>query len=197
MNQIKPKETLAGQECPFCHAGKFRLIQVSHRAEFPDHDSIVIPNVWVDKCDNCREVVYPPDTTQFIEQVVDDYFESLTPTELQLIRKAIGVDQTQMSDLLCLGSKTYHRWENGDQFPNRSMSCYIRIVAEFPDVLEWLRRRAWRKTEEAQETVFSPVKIEYPSLDRMRKLCPSELQELPDALQKANFASAFHTIGIE
>ena len=38
-----------------------------------------------------------------------------------------------MSEILGLGTKTYHKWESGAQFPTRSMSYYIRMLAEFPE----------------------------------------------------------------
>ncbi|MCX6924118.1 MAG: hypothetical protein NT154_13045, partial [Verrucomicrobia bacterium] len=42
-------------------------------------------------------------------------------------------------------AKTYHKWESGAQFPTRSMSYYIRVLADVPGAFEFLRHRAWRQ----------------------------------------------------
>lgn len=145
MNAPKPQQSLAGQTCPACRTGKFALVQIDHTEDLAEDNPITIPGIWVDRCDHCGEIVFPGDTTRFIESVVADQTEQLTPRELERIREDLGVaTQDEMSEALGLGAKTYHKWESGAQFPTRSMSYYIRVLAEFPEVFDWLRRRAWR-----------------------------------------------------
>lgn len=56
--------------------------------------------------------------------------EILTPEQLKSIRLDLGVKtQDEMSSLLGLGAKTYHKWESGKQKPNLSMCRYIRLYA--------------------------------------------------------------------
>lgn len=145
MNAPKPKESLAGQTCPCCGTGHFALVQTDYTAESPDDNPIAIDGIWVDRCDQCGETVYPGETTRFIESVVAERTEQLTDRELERIREDLGVaTQDEMSEILGLGLKTYHKWESGRQFPTRSMSYYIRVLAEVPGAFEFLRRRAWR-----------------------------------------------------
>ncbi len=147
MNAPKPKDTLAGQTCPNCEKGKFALVQTDFQAPLAEDNPIIIHGVWVERCDHCGETVFPGDTTRFIESVVADQTEQLTPSELERIREDLGVQrQDEMSEILGLGAKTYHKWESGAQFPTRSMSYYIRLLAEFPEAFDWLRRRAWRNS---------------------------------------------------
>ncbi len=145
MNAPKPRESLAGQACPYCGTGHFALAQTDYTAEIPEDNPIAIKGVWVDRCDNCGEIVYPGETTRFIESVVAEKTEQLTPRELERIREELGVEtQDEMSEILGLGLKSFHKWESGRQFPTRSMSYYIRVIANVPGAFDFLRRRAWR-----------------------------------------------------
>lgn len=145
MNAPKPTESLAGQTCPCCKQGHFALVQIDHTEQVAEGDPITVPGVWVERCDHCGEIVFPGETTRFIESVVAEQTEQLTPRELERIREDLGVaTQDEMSEILGLGLKTFHKWESGRQFPTRSMSYYIRVLAEVPGAFDVLRRRAWR-----------------------------------------------------
>lgn len=145
MSAPKPSKSLAGQDCPICQTGKFRLVQDDHTEEVSEDNPITVPGVWVERCDHCGEIVFPGETARFIESVVAEKTEQLAPHELERIREDLGIErQDEMSEVLGLGLKTFHKWESGAQFPTRSMSYYIRVLAEFPQAFDWLRRRAWR-----------------------------------------------------
>jgi putative zinc finger/helix-turn-helix YgiT family protein len=145
MNAPKPKESLAGQTCPCCQQGHFALVQIDHTERVADDNPITVPGVWVERCDHCGEIVFLGETTRFIEAAVAEQTEQLTPRELERIREDLGVaTQDEMSAALGLGLKSYRKWESGKQYPTRSMSYYIRVLAEFPQAFDWLRRRAWR-----------------------------------------------------
>jgi len=145
MNAPKPNQSFADQTCPVCQQGRFALVQIDHIEEVLEQDPITFRGVWVDRCENCGEIVFPSETTQFLESVVAEQSEHLDQRELERVREDLGVPhQDQMSEILGLGTKTYHKWEGGAQFPTRSMCYYIRVVAEFPQAFDWLRRRAWR-----------------------------------------------------
>jgi putative zinc finger/helix-turn-helix YgiT family protein len=151
MNTPKPKESLAGQTCPCCQQGHFDLVQIDHNEAVPDDSSITVRGVWVERCDNCGETVFPGETTRFIESIVAEQSEQLTPRELERIREELCVEtQDEMSEILGLGLKTFHKWESGRQFPTRSMSYYIRVLADVPGAFEFLRRRAWRARNRVQ-----------------------------------------------
>jgi putative zinc finger/helix-turn-helix YgiT family protein len=145
MNAPNPRESLAGQTCPCCQQGRLSLVQTDYTESVAEDNPITIPGVWVERCDHCGETVFPGETTRFIEAVVAEQTEQLDPRELERIREDLGIQrQDEMSEILGLGAKTFHKWESGAQFPTRSMCCYIRVLAEFPDAFDWLRRRAWR-----------------------------------------------------
>jgi len=141
----KPTKSLAGKSCRDCGVGKFELVQITHVENVAQDNPLTIPNVWVDRCNRCGEIVFPGDTVHYIETVVAEETEQLTGRDLEQIREDLGVDrQDEMSEILGLGTKTFHKWESGSQLPTRSMSYYIRLLAAFPDAFDWLRRREWR-----------------------------------------------------
>lgn len=169
MSQNKPKESLRGETCPFCRKGKLDLQQIDYVSEDPDHPKICIPSVWIDHCPECGENIYPAETSQHIENCIAALDDQLIPRELTLIREHLGVDQSEMSEILGLGDKTYHRWENGAQFPSRSMGYYIRVLSYHPETFEWLRDRSWRKSnrlfshfQKTENTI--PVSVMFPNL---------------------------------
>ena len=128
-----------------CGHGKFELVQIDHSANVANDNPIAIPNIWVDRCNHCGEILFPGDTVHYIETVVAEETEQLTGRDLEQIREDLGVDrQDEMSEILGLGTKTFHKWESSSQLPTRSMCYYIRLLAKFPEVFEWLRRREWR-----------------------------------------------------
>jgi hypothetical protein len=57
---------------------------------------------------------------------------------------------TLLAESLGLGSKTWMRWENGEQNISRSMGYFIRTLSQFPEVYEWVADRSWRQ-DEAEE----------------------------------------------
>jgi hypothetical protein len=64
---------------------------------------------------------------------------------------------TLLAESLGLGSKTWMRWENGEQNISRSMGYFIRTLSQFPEVYEWVADRGWRQDEaEDQATTQQP-----------------------------------------
>lgn len=179
MNAQQPKMSLAGQTCPACGKGKFETLQIDHVENVHGDNPIIVHNVWVDRCDQCGEVVFPAETVHFIERVVAEETEQLTGSELERIRQDLGVDrQDEMSEILGLGSKTYHRWESSAQFPTRSMCYYIRVLAEYPEAFEWLRARAWRKSNRVTRIQsHKDWPSMFPDLSQASRLNPRECGE--------------------
>lgn len=194
MNAPKPQQSLAGQTCPACRTGKFTLVQIDHTEDLAEDNPITIPGIWVDRCDHCGEIVFPGDTARFIESVVADQTEQLTPRELERIREDLGVaTQDEMSTDLGLGLKSYHKWESGKQYPTRSMSYYIRVLAEFPQAFDWLRRRAWRQKNRLAQFQSHPSQADFvlmfPDLPARYvaiecKTSPQETPPAPDRLAR-------------
>jgi transcriptional regulator with XRE-family HTH domain len=54
----------------------------------------------------------------------------LLPDQLRAMRKAIGLTQKKMAELLQLGEKTWTRWETGAERPSRSMNVLLCALHE-------------------------------------------------------------------
>lgn len=169
MNAPEQTRSLQGQQCPARSNGQFQLVQIDHTEEVASDNPIEFRGIWVDRCDHCGEIVFPGDTTAFIESVVAEETEQLTPRELERIREDLGVaTQDEMSEILGLGLKTFHKWESGRQFPTRSMSYYIRLLSEFPEAFDWLHRRAWRPKNRVKHSTQVPdIHDRFPDLPRL------------------------------
>lgn len=168
MNAPKPSKTLAGKTCRECGEGKFELVQITHIAKIPNDNPVTVADIWVDRCDHCGEVLFPAETVQYIESVIADQTEQLTGQDLEQIREMLGIHrQDDMSEILGLGEKTFHKWESGSQVPTRSMSYYIRVLAEFPEAFEWLRARGWNgrnRVASAEKSPLQEMESRFPAL---------------------------------
>lgn len=143
--------------CPCCGEGTLRSLSRDYLAKIGEGQKIKIPNVSMEVCDKCGEEILSLESARLVDAAIADHTERLTPDDLQEIREQCGVDQTEMSDVLGLGSKTYHRWEKGSQYPSRSMGYYLRILRDHPELFEWLRSRGWQGRNRLTTSEKSPL----------------------------------------
>lgn len=54
----------------------------------------------------------------------------LSASDLKQLREAKGLTQQQITEQLCLGEKTWTRWENQEEQPSASMLLLIRLWKE-------------------------------------------------------------------
>ena len=158
--------------CPACEKGHLSLVTRDFVAHIGEGQKLRVPGITMEVCDKCDEEILPLESAREVDAAIAEYTDRLTPGELTEIREAFKVDQTEMSEALGLGSKTYHRWEKGSQYPSRSMGYYLRALREYPEVFAWLRARGWhgrnRITTQGLPTIvfgncgvgFAPVRRE-------------------------------------
>jgi putative zinc finger/helix-turn-helix YgiT family protein len=130
--------------CPCCGEGTLRSLSRDYLAKIGEGQTIKVPNVQMEICDKCGEEILLLEAAREVDSAIAEYTDRLTCEELTAIREEFGVDKTEMSEALGLGGKTYLRWEQGNQYPSRSMGFYLRVLREFPEAFEWLRSRKWR-----------------------------------------------------
>jgi len=147
--------------CPACDVGQIREQRIDYTVIAADGVRVIVPNLLLEVCDNCREIVLSADAATAVDAAIAEQTEQLTPRELERIRKDLGVDQTEMSEILGLGGKTYHRWEKGNQVPSRSMGYYLRALAEFPEAFAWLRERGWKKRNRLDRLAMATVEFDF------------------------------------
>jgi len=119
--------------CPTCNKGFLE-------DETSDYDTVVkdgaqkisitVKNLKREKCPHCKEEFLGPVALDRIQNEKYRTLDLLTPEQLKNIRKRLKFTQEEMSDLLCVGKKSYLRWERGLSIQNRSIDRYIRLVNE-------------------------------------------------------------------
>jgi putative zinc finger/helix-turn-helix YgiT family protein len=130
--------------CPICGEGSLAIMKREYIAEIGEGQKLRIPNVEMEVCDHCGEEILSLEAARDVDTAIAEHTERLSPEELTAIREEFHVDKTEMSEALGLGGKTYLRWEQGKQYPSRSMGYYLRVLREFPQAFEWVRSRGWR-----------------------------------------------------
>jgi hypothetical protein len=60
---VKPVETMEGMVCPLCNKGKFIL----HVVDFEVDSSTVVPGVWAESCETCKQICYSGESSRYIE----------------------------------------------------------------------------------------------------------------------------------
>jgi putative zinc finger/helix-turn-helix YgiT family protein len=130
--------------CPTCESGHLQQVNRDYIAQLGEGQKLTVPNIAMEVCDQCHAEILSLETARKIDAAIAEYTDRLTPGELTAIRESFGVDQTEMSEALGLGSKTYHRWEKGSQYPSRSLGYYLQILRAHPEVFAWLRARGWQ-----------------------------------------------------
>jgi putative zinc finger/helix-turn-helix YgiT family protein len=170
--------------CPICGKGHMILQVMDRSTTLSDGQIIVVPDVEVEVCDNCQESAISLESSLKMEAYVAEKIELIPAKELSVIRERLGVDQLEMSEILGLGTKTYHRWEKGNQIPSRSMGYYIRVLSEFPEAFNWLKNREWRSRSNIIEVDF---KTAFPALG-------GRADDFNNSCEKPNFARALYRI---
>jgi len=164
MKKMKTDKTMA---CCSCEHGHYNEVFDRYETMAADDVKIVLPRVKLLRCSNCGDELLPPETQKQIDAAIAEQTEQLSPRELEAIWEQLNLDQTQTAEVFGLGSKTFHRWLNGTQYPSRSMGYYLRVLAEFPDALEWLKERGWRKKNRVAQFQKLQFELQFPELARI------------------------------
>ena len=137
--------------CAQCHEGTYQSMTKDYTVELRDGDQCTIANLAQRKCNQCGHVVLPWPSVQRVDRAVADHTEPLTAEFLKQTRERLQPNMTLLAESLGLGSKTWMRWEKGEQNISRSMGYFVRAMARFPEVYEWVADRAWRYDNKAQQ----------------------------------------------
>jgi YgiT-type zinc finger domain-containing protein len=136
--------------CTQCHEGTYQNMTKDYTVELRDGDQCTIANLAQRKCNQCGHVVLPWPSVQRVDRAVDDHTEPVTAEFLMIARSQLQPNMTLLAESLGLGSKTWMRWENGEQKMSRSMGYFVRAMEQFPEVYEWVADRGWRRSRDAE-----------------------------------------------
>ena len=136
--------------CTQCHEGTYQNMTKDYTVHLRDGDQCTIANLAQRKCNQCGHVVLPWASALRVDRAVADHTEPVNPDFLKTTRGQLQPNMTLLAESLGLGSKTWMRWENGEQNMSRSMGYFIRAMAQFPEVYEWVAERGWRRSHDAE-----------------------------------------------
>jgi YgiT-type zinc finger domain-containing protein len=132
--------------CFDCEKGHYEIATINFLANLPNGESLTVPKVQILRCPECGDEVIPYESNQYIESFISEQTEQLSSEDLYNMFRECELDQTQFSEAIGLGAKTYHRWLKGTQVPSRSMGFYLRALAQFPEAFKWVTNRGWRNS---------------------------------------------------
>lgn len=164
---MKVMKTSEKMTCCSCGQGHYEEVFDRYETVAGDDVKICIPRVKLLRCSKCGDELLPPETQKQVDEAIAEQTDQLSPRELEAIWEQLNLDQTQSAEVFGLGSKTFHRWLNGTQYPSRSMGYYLRVLAEFPNALEWLKERGWRKKNRVAQFQKLDFQLQFPELARV------------------------------
>lgn len=127
-----------GDSCSICAEGKLSEQIITEEFEYKSK-KIRISNYHIYRCDECKEELVSPKTIRETEKILTDFRRGidglLTSDEIKSIRKKIGKTQKDLATLLEVGEKTFARYENGQVTQSKAMDILLRLMGNFPDIL--------------------------------------------------------------
>jgi DNA-binding transcriptional regulator YiaG len=91
---------------------------------------------------------------QAIEDTKARHMGLMLPDELRHLRERLQLTQSEMSELLQLGEKSWTRWESGKQRPSKSVNLLIRALDEGELTIDFLQRSSRVGKDWRQEVAF-------------------------------------------
>ena len=143
--------------CPTCRNATIRRVTRDYKVNLPDGQTSTVANLSFEECPECKDEFFSSEAMDRISDKVSAELDNLSSSDLKRIREKLQPNMTLLAESLGLGSKTWMRWENGEQNISRSMGYFIRTLSQFPEVYEWVADRGWRHDEaEDQATTQQP-----------------------------------------
>lgn len=131
-----------GQKCVICGKGKLIKKIVNEEFEYKGK-KLTIPDYIIYSCNKCKEALVDPKTIRFTEKILTDFRREidglLTSCEILQIRKKLGKTQLELAKIFGVGEKNFARYENGQVTQSKAMDNLLRILDEYPVVLNILK----------------------------------------------------------
>jgi putative zinc finger/helix-turn-helix YgiT family protein len=168
-----PKEK--SSPCPACGADRLEEVNgdFTTQIEGPDGKPLAlsVPHVTWRHCASCDEDFLDDHASEAITAAHRAALKLLTAEEIRSLRHRLGKTQTEMSELLGIGEKTYCRWESGTHFQSEAFDRYLRLLEE-PSVVDLLNQIKLQKlgAGKSAASTFTYLKISaYDSVSETRK----------------------------
>lgn len=129
--------------CFECGEGTMLPVRQDYTARTPEGLEITIPDVPMERCDHCGDLILSGETTAWIQNQIDLATSRLSREELQAFLDQYRLTQREAEQILGLGEKMISRWLKGPFQISASISNYIRVLMADPAAFEILKHRKW------------------------------------------------------
>ena len=129
------------RDCPEC-GGPVARMEGSLDAHV-GRRTVAVPAQY-DRCSECGEIYLAPGQMNEVLKRASDLIRLeeglLSSDEIKVIRRQLGVTQTQLEQLIGAGPKTVVRWEKGTVFQNGATDTLLRVLRDVPEAASYLLR---------------------------------------------------------
>jgi HTH-type transcriptional regulator/antitoxin MqsA len=136
--------------CPVCGAGELTAKTIDERFTYKGQE-MTVPDYVIYECAECGEALVEPASAKKAEKLLKDFSRQvdglLRAADIKRIRKKLGFTQEQMAEVCGGGLKGFARYESGQVIQSKGMDNLLRILDEFPFVLDIINRRPEKKPE--------------------------------------------------
>lgn len=130
--------------CPICEEGKLELKVGKNRVEYKGQTTDL--DLHFSICDTCGSEQADPNQTRYNKRLMMAFKKQveglLLGDEMRLLRERLGLTQKEAAQLFGGGPVAFSKYENDDVMQSEAMDKLLRLAAEFPSVLNKLRRWA-------------------------------------------------------
>ena len=155
-----------GDMCPICGEG---TIKVERKPEtFKYKGQVLTLELTIYSCDVCGEAFFDNEEMKKQQKTIKDFQRKvdglLTSEEIKRIREKYGLSQRELARILGIAEKSIAKYEAGFVAQSKAMDNLLRVIGEFPNVLQYLKqlnqvgcRRSKVKVHREQEEISRKV----------------------------------------
>jgi putative zinc finger/helix-turn-helix YgiT family protein len=118
------------RRCPECGKVEVNLAAIAYDAQV-NHDGRVysfrIPQLHVNKCGACGDVLFDNLTDAEISQALREHLHLLSPQEIRQRLHDLGLMQKEFGERIGVAPETISRWLNGSHIQSRAMDNLMRL----------------------------------------------------------------------
>ena len=135
--------TMTTAPCFECEDGTLRAVIEDYKTTLPEVGKIVVPNVPMERCDECGDTVIGEEGNKIIDAYLDKITGAITASEIQAFLDKYSITQKEAAEITGYGEKNISRWLRGHMRPSKSVSNNLRTLLASAEAFEILRNRNW------------------------------------------------------
>jgi HTH-type transcriptional regulator / antitoxin MqsA len=157
---------MIGDICPVCAKGSLVRKTEDYQTKFLSRGgearNITVPDISREECDRCGEAFLDETASRQLEAARRTATGLLSAAEIRGLRQRLRMTQSEISELLGIGEKTYCRWESDGYVQSIAFDNYLRLVDELPEAIAFLTQirggnLEFRRTISVGETAVFPA----------------------------------------